>query len=116
MRGVNQHDAQYRAVEPDLVEHLRDIDVDGQVRHRLRQQEHEQNRPAPWQLESCQRITGRYRHGEAEGDGQHRNPHARPQRGQRVAARLEHAVPVGQTEFQRQLVGKIPALGERPQQ
>src|SRR6266498_1217232 len=52
-----------------------------------------QNRPAPWQLESCQRITGRYRHGEAEGDGQHRNPHARPQRGQRVAARLEHAVP-----------------------
>ena len=61
VRRVHEHDAQHGAVQADLVEHARDVHVDGQVRHRLRQQEREQDEAAPAQLEARQRIAGRNR-------------------------------------------------------
>ena len=45
MRGVDERDAGDGAVEPDLVDDAGDVDLDRQVRHGLRQQEQQEDRP-----------------------------------------------------------------------
>jgi hypothetical protein len=72
---VHEHHAQDRAVEPDLIEDLGDVHVDRKIRHRLRQQEREQDRAPPRQLEARQRIACRDRHGKAHDHRQNSDPH-----------------------------------------
>ncbi len=116
VRRVDQHDAGNGSVQSDLVEDAGDVHVDGQVRHRLRQQEREQDRAAPRQPEARERVTRRDRHRQREHDRQRRDPDARPEREERVAAGLEHAIPERETELLRQFVREIPLLRECPEQ
>ena len=115
VRRVHQHDAENGAVQADLVEHARDVDVDRQVRDRLRQQEEQQDRAAPGQPQPRERVAGGNRDREADDDGEHGDPDAGPERGQRVAARIEHALPEQKAEFRGQLAREVPLLRERPE-
>src|SRR5205814_2092875 len=105
-----------RAVQANLVEHARDVDVDGKIRHGLWQEKREQDQPAPAELESGKRVAGGNGDEETHDHSQERDPHAGPERRQGIAAWRKNAFPKSQSEFLRQLAGEIPLLRKRPQE
>ena len=83
---VHQDHAGHGPVQPELVEDARDVDVDREARKRLRQEEGEQDRGAPRQLQPRERVARRHCQRQARRYGRQRDPDAGHERDHGIAA------------------------------